>query len=51
MLMEYDAYAGKWATTKGLLSENSGSEPQKESTDGGEREHKTLRSGWRNWVR
>lgn len=31
MLMEYGAFAGKWATTKGLLSENCESEPQKES--------------------
>lgn len=31
MLMEYGIFAGKWATTKGLLSENHESEPQKES--------------------
>lgn len=49
--MEYDAFAGKWATTEGLLSENSGSEPQKESTVAGEGGGKIIRVGWRNWAR
>lgn len=34
--MEYDAFAGKWATTEGLLSENHGFEPQRVVGEGGE---------------